>query len=291
MKKFVTLLSVVVIAGALVLAGCAQTSPTPSPSPSPTPIPEPTPSPTPEPDGLSGTITTAGSTTVQPLAEKFANAFSGMFPQVTVTVQGGGSSVGVKSADEGIVDIGMASRELKSSEPALVKHVLCRDGIAIVTNPSGTVSDLSKDQVRQIFAGEITNWSQVGASAGDIIVVAREEGSGTRGAFEEMVMGESLITNMAILQPSNGGIRTTISTTPNSIGFISFGYLDASVKTLAIDGIDATVTNVLNESYSIARPLYFLTKEEPSGIMKTFISFCLSSAGQAIAKGEGYITK
>jgi phosphate transport system substrate-binding protein len=239
---------------------------------------------------LSGTITEAGSTTVQPIAEKFANTFSAMFPNVTITIQGGGSSVGVKSADDGTVDIGAASRELKSSEPPLVKHLLCRDGIAIVTDPANTVSGLTTEQVRYIFAGGITNWSEVGGPNEDIIVVAREEGSGTRAAFEEMVMDESLITNMAILQPSNGAVRTTVATTPNSIGFLSFGYLDASVKSLAVDGVEGTVENAKSGDYPIIRPLYFLTKEEPMGIVKVFLSFCLSSAGQAIAEGEGYIS-
>jgi phosphate transport system substrate-binding protein len=238
---------------------------------------------------LSGSITEAGSTTVQPLAEKFSDTFSVMFPKVDVTIQGGGSSVGVKSADDGTVDIGAASRELKPDEPALVTHLLCRDGIAIVTNPGNSVSGLTKDQVRQIFAGEITNWSQVGGPNEAIIVVAREEGSGTRAAFEEMVMGESLITNTAILQPSNGAVKTTVSTTPNSIGFLSFGYLDASVKSLAVDGVEGSVENAKNGSYPIVRPLYFLTKAEPTGIVKVFLSFCLSSAGQAIAESEGYI--
>jgi phosphate transport system substrate-binding protein len=213
-----------------------------------------------------------------------------MHPKVTVTIQGGGSSVGVKSADDGTVDIGAASRELKSSEPALVKHLLCRDGIAIVADSESTVSGLTKDQFRQIFAGEITSWSEVGGPNEDIIVVAREEGSGTRAAFEEMVMDESLITNMAILQPSNGAVRTTIAITPNSIGFLSFGYIDASVKTLAVDGVEGTFEKAKSGSYPIVRPLYFLTKEEPVGIVKEFISFCLSSAGQAIAEGEGYIS-
>jgi phosphate transport system substrate-binding protein len=213
-----------------------------------------------------------------------------MHPKVTVTIQGGGSSVGVTSAADGTVDIGAASREIKPDEPPLVKHLLCRDGIAVVTDPANTVSGLTKDQVRQIFAGEITSWSEVGGPNKDIIVVAREEGSGTRAAFEEMVMGESLITNMAILQPSNGAVRTTVATTPNSIGFLSFGYLDASVKALAIDGVAATVENAINGSYPIIRPLYFLTKEEPTGLVKEFIDFCLSSTGQDIIKAEGYIS-
>lgn len=283
------LLSVAAIAGVLVLASCTTSAPSGPTSPTspttPTTPTEPT-----TPSQLSGTITEAGSTTVQPLAEKFANDFMEMHPEVTVTIQGGGSSVGVKSADDGTVDIGAASRELKSSEPPLVKHILCRDGIAIVTEPGNTVSGLSKDQVMQIFAGEITSWSQVGGPSEDIIVVAREEGSGTRAAFEEMVMDESLITNMAILQPSNGAVRTTVATTPNSIGFLSFGYLDASVKSLAVDGVEGTVENAKSGDYPIIRPLYFLTKEEPMGIVKVFLSFCLSSAGQAIAEGEGYIS-
>ena len=280
MNKIALLLTTVAVTGVLVLASCAAPVAPPSSGPAPSL----------EPSELSGTITEAGSTTVQPLAEKFAGTFMEMYPKVKVTVQGGGSSVGVKSADDGTVDIGAASRELKSSEPTLVKHVLCRDGIAIVTDPANAVSDLSKDQVRQIFAGEVGNWSEVGGSNEDIIVVAREEGSGTRAAFEEMVMDESLITNLAILQPSNGAIRTTIAITPNSIGFVSFGYLDASVKALAVDGVEGNIENAKNGSYPILRPLYFLTKETPTGLVKEFIDFCLGSTGQSIVEDEGYIS-
>jgi phosphate transport system substrate-binding protein len=246
-------------------------------------------SPAATPTGLSGTITEAGSTSVQPLAERLANVFMQMYPKVTVTIQGGGSSVGITSADEGTVDIGAASRELKPSEPPLVKHLLARDGIAIVTPPANTVTGLTKDEVRRIFAGEVTNWSQVGGADAEIIVIAREEGSGTRGAFEEMVMGEDLITSNAILQLSNGAVRTTVSTTPNSIGFLSFGYLDTSVKALAVDGVEGTVENAKNGSYPIVRPLYFLTKEAPTGLVKEFIDFCLSAEGQSIVTDEGFI--
>lgn len=271
MRKLVTLLILAGVIGTIVMAGCAK-----SPAPS-------------DPTGLSGTVTEAGSTSVQPVAEKLAGIFMEMHPKVTVTVQGGGSSVGVKSADDGTVDIGAASRELKPSEPPLVKHLLARDGIAIVTHPSNTISGLSKDEVRGIFAAEITNWSEVGGADAEIIVVAREEGSGTRGAFEEMVMDEDRITNTAILQPSNGAVRTTATTTPNSIGFISFGYLDSSVKSLSVDGISGTIENAKNGSYPIVRPLYFLTKEAPTGLVKEFIDFCLSAEGQSIIEDEGFI--
>lgn len=243
--------------------------------------------------GCSGggiTITEAGSTTVQPLAEELANAFMAEHPDVTITIQGGGSSVGVQSAADGTVDIGAASRELKPEEEplGLVVHVLARDGIAIVSHPSQNVTNLSINQTRQIFAGNITNWSQVGGADATINVIAREEGSGTRAAFEEMVMGDDVITATAILLPSNGALRTAVAGDPNSIGFLSFGYLDGSIKAFSIDGVAATVDNAMNGTYPIVRPLLFFTLGEPEGVVKEFIDFCLSEEGQEIV-AEDYI--
>lgn len=240
-------------------------------------------------NGLSGEITEAGSTTVQPLAEKFAEDFKLIHPGVTVTIQGGGSSVGVKSAAEGIVDIGAASREIKPDEPALVKHLIAKDGIAIIVHPSNEISDLKKEQVRDIFSGKITNWSEVGGPDEQITVVAREEGSGTRSAFEEMVMDEELITNYTILQSSNGAIRTTVVNDPNAIGFLSLGYVDSAVKALSIDGIPCTIETALDGTYPIVRPLYFLTATEPTGLVKEFLDFCTGPEGQSIVESEGYI--
>ncbi len=240
--------------------------------------------------GSSGEITTAGSTTVQPLAEKLANAYTAKNPDITIAVQGGGSSVGIRSADDGTVDIGAASRELKSSEPNLVKHLLARDGIAIIVHPDNGINDLTVDQIREIFAGNITNWNEIGGPDEEIHVVSREEGSGTRGAFEELVMGEALITEKAVLQPSNGAVRQVVSGDEVSIGYLSFGYLDSSVKPLAIDGVAGTEANAKNGSYPVVRPLYFLTKEQPTGIVKDFIDFCLSDEGQRIVAEEGYIS-
>lgn len=185
--------------------------------------------------GAAATITEGGSTTVQPLAEKLAAAFMQDNPDVKIIIQGGGSSTGVSKTADGTFDIGAASRELKSSEPALVTHLLARDGIAIITNTGNSVSGLTKDQVMQIYAGTITNWNEVGGPDEGIIVISREEGSGTRDAFQELVMGEEMITSGAILQPSNGAMKTAVSGTPYSIGYLSFGYLDSAVKSLAID--------------------------------------------------------
>jgi phosphate transport system substrate-binding protein len=242
------------------------------------------------PGGLSGEITEAGSTTVQPVAESLANAFMAKNPRVKITIQGGGSSVGVKSAADGTVDIGASSRDLKPEEAGtVIPVVLARDGIAIIAHPSQTVGNLTKAQVKQIFAGEITNWSQLGGASATINVVAREEGSGTRGAFEEMVMSGTVIAATAILQPSNGAIRTTVSGDVNAIGFLSFGYLDNTVKALSIDGVATTVANAKNGTYPIVRPLLFLTKTQPTGLVKAFIDFCLGLEGQAIV-GKDYIT-
>lgn len=239
--------------------------------------------------GAANTITEAGSTTVQPLAEKLAEAFKAENPDVNITIQGGGSSVGVKSCNDGTVDIGAASRELKPGEPNLVKHLVASDGIAIIVHPSNPIAGLTKEQVRGVFAGNITNWSQIGGENKEIHVIAREEGSGTRGAFEELVMGEELIKTNAILLPSNGAVRTAVSSTPQAISFVSFGYIDSSVKALVINSVAATVENAKNGSYPILRPLYFLTKTQPTGLVKAFIDFCLGPEGQSIVAEEGYI--
>ncbi|MBD3278348.1 MAG: phosphate ABC transporter substrate-binding protein PstS family protein [Candidatus Aegiribacteria sp.] len=238
-------------------------------------------------------IEVAGSTTVQPLAEKLAEAYENINSDVRITVQGGGSSVGVRSAADGTADIGNASRAVKESElteyPELVIHTIARDGISIVTHPDVPVDGMTIEDVRGIFAGEITNWSEVGGPDQMITVVAREEGSGTRAAFEEMVMDEALIGLDAILLPSNGAVRTTVSTTPNSIGFLSFGYIDSSVNPLAINGVDATLENAGSGLYPVVRPLNMITSGEPSGSVADWLEFIFSDDGQAIVADEGYV--
>ena len=240
--------------------------------------------------GSLGTITENGSTTVQPLAEKLAGAFKAKNPDVNVVIQGGGSAVGIKSVNDGTVDIGAASRELTASDPTLVKHLLARDGIAIIVHPSNPVTGLTKEQIIGIFAGNITNWSQVGGQNKSIDVVAREEGSGTRTAFQDLVMGKALIKSDAILQNSNGFLKTAVSSDSQAIGFISMGLVGSSVKALTINGVAATEENAKNGTYPVVRPLYFLTKTQPTGIVKDFIDFCTGPDGQKIVAEEGYIT-
>ncbi|MFO7951140.1 MAG: phosphate ABC transporter substrate-binding protein [Candidatus Fermentibacteraceae bacterium] len=238
-------------------------------------------------------INIAGSTTVQPLAELFGEAFEANHDGVRIIVQGGGSSVGVRSAVNGTADIGNASREVKDSEfeayPGIVVHTVARDGIAIVTHPDVPVDGLTLEEARAIFAGRITSWSELGGPDRMITVIAREEGSGTRAAFEDMVMDEDLICAGAMLLPSNGAVRTAVSTTPDCIGFLSFGYLDDQVKAIAIDGVEATVDNASNGTYPVVRPLNMITDGEPAGMVAEFLEFALSADGQAIVEDEGYI--
>jgi phosphate transport system substrate-binding protein len=235
-------------------------------------------------DELQGSITIAGSTSVQPLSEELAAAFMAKHPKVTINVQGGGSSQGIKAAIDGIADIGASSRELKAEEAAQVQRIqICSDGIAIVAHPKNEVTTLTVEQVRKIYAGEITNWKEVGGADRRIAVITREEGSGTRGAFEKIVMGkDAKIWDQAIVQPSTGGVRAAVAGNPDAIGYISLGYLDDSVKVIAVDGVEPTMANIQNGSYPVARPFLYVTKEAPTGLVKEYIDFCLSDEGQEI---------
>jgi len=258
-------------------------------------------SPTEEEMVLSGQLQLAGSTTVQPLAEVLAEAFMDMNAEITIDVQGGGSSVGVTTAGEGTVDIGMSSRAIKDSEfevfPNLQIFTIAYDGIAVVINSGVELSTLSIDEVRAIFAGTIINFADVGGIDAPITVVSREEGSGTRAAFEDLVMeykdsaGEKvldLIVETALLQQSNGQVRTIVAETPNSIGYLSFGFLDDSITGVPIDDVAPSIDNVLNGSYPIFRPLNMETGGDPNDLAKAFLDFILSADGQAIVS-EDYI--
>ncbi len=244
-------------------------------------------------ESLEGELNLVGSTTVQPLAEVLAESFEALEPSVVVYVQGGGSSVGVRSAADGSANIGMASREIKPSElheyPELIVHTIARDGIAVVAEPGCTAVSLTKEQVKQVFAGEITNWNEIGGENLIITIVAREEGSGTRAAFEDMIMEDALIVDNAILQPSNGAVRTTISVIPGAIGFLSFGYLDEQTKVIAIDGVLPTEENAVSGEYSVVRPLNMVTYGESGEIVDAFLNFVMSEDGQAIVIEEGYL--
>lgn len=235
---------------------------------------------------LSGTIDEAGSTSVQPLAERLATEFMAMYPKVKINISGGGSSAGVKAASDGTVDIGAASRDVKITEDDLIAHTIARDAVAIVVHSSNPISELTVEQVKAIYEGEITNWKDVGGKDARIVVVSREEGSGTRDCFGSKVTED--IKSDALFYDSNGAIKTKVGSGPNAIGYLSLGYAEG-LKALTLDGIEPTIENCKSGKYPVLRRLYLLTRQIPTGEVKAFLDFCRSEEGQKIAAEQGYV--
>ncbi|MGC8891638.1 MAG: phosphate ABC transporter substrate-binding protein [Candidatus Saccharicenans sp.] len=234
-------------------------------------------------------IIVAGSTSIQPFADRWAELFMEKRPGLVINVQGGGSSAGIQSVKMGAAQIGMSSRELKEDEKDLNEIEIAKDGLAIIVHPTNFISNLTIEQVKSIFAGEITNWKTLNGKDKEIDVVVREEGSGTRGAFQEMVMGKTRITKRAIVEDSNGTVREIVSRDPESIGFISLGLVNEKVKAVALNGVNPTEETILKKEYRLVRPFLFLTKQAPTGLAKEFIDFVLSDEIQSKLPEEGLI--
>ena len=242
-------------------------------------------------NGNAATISISGSTSVGPLAEKLAEKYKEK-NNVNIEINQIGSSAGITNAVNGVSEIGMSSRDLKEEEKAsLQETVIAYDGIVVVTHPSNHVKNLTIAQVKDIFTGKITNWKEVGGDDLEIVVVSREDGSGSRDAFQEIVGYSSgdLVRN-SIIASGNGNIKTTVATNKHAVGFISFEYIDESINTVSINGVEATAENVLRQKYSLSRPFLFVHKEENlSDEGKKFIDFILSSEGQKIVRETGAI--
>ncbi len=234
-------------------------------------------------------IIVAGSTSVQPYAEVLAEEFMILYSGDEVDIQGGGSSAGITAAQSGTASIGMSSRALKDEEKGMWSVEIARDGLAVVVNPENPIQNLTLEQISDIYAAVVTDWSEVGGPNSKIHVITREEGSGTRSAFTELVMGETEITPKAIVQDSNGAVRQLVADDPNAIGFISMGLVNENVKALQLGNISATRENVENGSYKLSRPFLFVSSGEPTGLAKQFIDFTLSAEGQKILMNEGLI--
>ncbi|HDM67267.1 MAG TPA: phosphate ABC transporter substrate-binding protein [Thermoplasmatales archaeon] len=249
-------------------------------------------------NGEIQTLKISGSTTVLPIAQRAAEEYMKQHPNVDIQVSGGGSSVGIRSVGEGSVDIGMASRELKSSEktsyPNLVQHVIAKDGIAIIVNPNNPVSQLTIEQVKGIYNGTYTNWLELGGNDLEIVVVGRDSASGTREFFWEHIMEKEDFRNDMLEMNSNGAVHDKVATTPGAVGYVGLGYVDEEVKGLRIwnndEWVEPTIMNVKNGKYPIARNLNMFTNGEPTGLTKDFIDFILSSEGQQIVEEEGFVS-
>jgi phosphate transport system substrate-binding protein len=239
--------------------------------------------------GERADLTLAGSTSVQPFADKWAEVFMQTHPDYGVNVQGGGSSAGIQACKSGACQIGMSSRELKGDEKDLVEIVVARDGLAIIVHPSNPVRGVKVAEVKQIFAGDLRDWRLLGGPDRTITVVTREEGSGTRGAFQELVMGKTRIFPGAITEDSNGTVREIVAHDPHAIGFISLGLVNEQVRALDLDGAAASEAHIRDGSYKLVRPFLFVSQGEPTGHAKAFIDFVLSAEGQAMVKKEGLL--
>jgi phosphate transport system substrate-binding protein len=236
------------------------------------------------------TIIVAGSTSVQPFAEILAEQFMILHPEINIDVQGGGSAAGIMAANSATADIGMSSRALKADEKNLWSVEIARDGLAVIIHPSNPITSLTLAQVRDIYSGKITNWELLGSPKSKIHVVAREDGSGTRAAFESLVMDKAEIMPKAMVQDSNGAVRQLVADDPAAIGFISLGLVDITVKAVELDGVLATREHVIDGSYRLSRPFLFLTREQPTGLVKQFIDFTLSTEGKKLLDNEGLVT-
>jgi phosphate transport system substrate-binding protein len=238
------------------------------------------------------TVTIVGSTSVQPVAEQLATAYMANNSNVKITVQGGGSSVGIKSVQDGTANIGTSSKSLKSNESTgLTQYEIGKDGIAIITNNNNAITGLTTNQVKGIFNGSITNWKEVGGSDATINVIVREEGSGTRDAVQEIVLGKLAngtkvdFIKTAIVQSSTEAVQQAVAQDPNAIGFISYASVNGT-KALQIDGVSPSEATVLDGTYKIQRPFLFLVKGDATGAVKAFIDWVDGPEGQAIIKSE-----
>ena len=241
----------------------------------------------------SNKITISGSTSVGPVVEILGEDFEAKNEGVSIEVQQIGSSAGIKNAIDGTSQIGMASRDLKDEEKAagLKETQIAIDGIAVITNKNNTVKDLTLEQVKDIYTGKITNWKEVGGADAEIVVVSREDGSGTRDGFQEIVGFESKdLTSNAQISDGSGNIKTTVQGNENAIGYISFGYLDDSINAVKIGGVEPKEENVYNDKYPISRPFLLVTKGEASGDAKSFIDYVLSDAGQKTIEKQGFMS-
>ncbi len=243
---------------------------------------------------LSGSITMAGSTSMEKFANALAEVFMEKYPNVTVQAEFTGSSAGVEAVLNGQSDIGNSSRSLKDEEKekGAVENIVAIDGIAVVTDTSNSVSDLTKEQLTGIYNGSINNWKDLGGSDQPIVVVGREAGSGTRGAFEEILKLEDQCKYANELD-STGAVMAQVASTPGAIGSVSLDVIDDTVKTLNLGGVEANEENIKSGSYFLSRPFVMATKGEVADqneLVKALFDYVYSEEGSELVESVGLVT-
>ncbi len=242
-------------------------------------------------------ITMVGSTTVLPIAQATAEAYMELNPDIDVSVRGGGSGVGIAGIIAGTCDIGNASRHIKDKERMKAKengvnayeNVVANDGIAVIVHKSNGVKDLTLEQLKKIYTGEITNWKDVGGPDLGIVIVSRDVSSGTYEVFEEKVLHDDKLNSSALMLASNNAVATTVKDTKGAVGYVGIGYLNGTVNAVKINGIEATEKTIQDKVYPIARTLHMYTKGKPEGRVKGYIDFVLSAKGQNLVEEMGFV--
>jgi phosphate transport system substrate-binding protein len=273
MKKILILFLLVFL-----ISGCSQTAAI-------------TPTPTPTADALTGRLTLVGSTTIQPLISSIASDFMLLHPNVNLDIAGGGSAVGISAVHEGTADIGMASRILTDDESkGISQYQIAIDVLAIVVHPDNPVKSLTLTQIQDIYFGRVTNWKDLGGLDQVIVPVQRELSSGSRGAFDEMVLEKQTATASNIeTSVTAGDAAARISNEEGAIGYIGFGNIDSTLKVLGVNGVIPNQVTAKDGSYPLIRPLSLMTGPLTQPLAQTFIDYVLSPAGQKRINDLGWI--
>ena len=291
MKKILAIVLALVLAlGLLTACGASSSS---SQAPAEESSSASTPASEPAEESVSGVVNVSGSTSMESVVLALGEAFKEMYPDVTVNYSGTGSGAGVEAAQTGTSDIGLSSRELKEEETAAgaVANVVAKDGVAVIVNPANGVEDLTVDQIADIFSGKITNWSELGGEDMEIAVYGREAGSGTRGAFEEIVgvVDACQLTNE---YSSTGDLVGNVAGNENAIGYASLSAVDETVKAVKVAGVECTEDTVKDGSYAIQRPFVMVTKEgtELSAAAQAFLDYAMSAEAAPIIAAAGAVS-
>ena len=248
-------------------------------------------------DAAGNELTIKGSTTVLPVAQVMAEVFMDRNPDVDISVQGGGSGVGIASLIDGTTDIADSSRKIKDKEIAKAKEkgitpheiVIAMDGIAVIVHPSNIISYLSREQIKAIYTGKVSNWAEIGGEDGKIVVVSRDTSSGTFEAFENLALDKEKVRPDALTTASNQAVVMTVASSPNAIGYAGLGYLSKKVKPLRVNKVECTRETILSGAYPLSRPLFMYTNGSPEGKIKQFVDFILSEEGQKLVEEEGFV--
>ena len=240
--------------------------------------------------GLNGTVATGGSTSMEKVMSALQEAYAEKEPGVTVTYDPTGSGAGITGATDKTLDIGLSSRKLKDGETGVTATTIALDGIAIIVNKDSKVADLTVDQLKQMFTGEITNWSEVGGDDGEIVLIGREAGSGTRDGFESIV-GVADKCQYAQELTSTGAVITGVAANNGAIGYASLSALKDTVKAVTVEGIACTEETVLDGTYKIQRPFNFVTNDSvtPSDAVQSFIDFATSAEAADLIRAAGAV--